>query len=408
MIRFTSLQNRLMVAFTCLSLIICVFFIRFSTILIEIAEANAYQSVLAQEEQRLIANKNTLLTPTILNTVLYTNMSSVPNEIINAVGNARSGSFVTKDNQQFVFRLLLMEQNTQLLLMNINSFSANQHLSRYKSLFLYSISGSAFILCLLSSWYLSKWLSHPIEQLTKNVEKRGSTANLKSERKVDVASMFGLDRADEIGKLAKALAESYDEIQILLEREQNFTRDVSHELRTPITLIKNTLTLNNAKVGSEAEYNLLQQSANELEQTVEILLALARQKNLQFTEFRVLPIIEKTVLKVYHLYPDFSFDAHITVDPKMRVVGNELLLGLLCQNLINNGVYHGNGKAMTIRSSAHELIFENSLEATQERPYYQGLGHGQYLVKRIVEEMGWSVTIEQENSIYRVAISTII
>ncbi|CAD5275373.1 Sensor histidine kinase, copper metabolism [Alteromonas sp. 38] len=407
MIRFTSLQNRLMVAFTCLSLVICIFFIRFSTILIEIAEANAYQSVLAQEEHRLTAITNPLLIPTILNSVLYTNMESVPNEIITAVGNARSGSFETKDNQQFVFRIFVIEQSPQLLLMNINSFSANQHLSQYKSLFLYSISGSAFILCLLSAWYLSKWLSRPIEQLTKSVEKRGSNADFKSERNVAVASMFGLDRSDEIGKLAKALAESYDEIQILLERERNFTRDVSHELRTPITLIKNTLTLNNAKVGSHAEHNLLKQSANELEQTVEILLALARQENLEFTEFSVLPIIEKTVLKVYHLYPDFPFDALITVCPTMRAIGNELLLGLLCQNLVNNGVYHGNGKAMTIRSSGHELIFENSLEATQERPYYQGLGHGQYLVKRIVEEMGWSVMIEQENRIYRVTISTI-
>ncbi|WP_159530400.1 MULTISPECIES: sensor histidine kinase [Alteromonas] len=355
----------------------------------------------------MTAITNPLLIPTILNSVLYTNMESVPNEIITAVGNARSGSFETKDNQQFVFRIFVIEQSPQLLLMNINSFSANQHLSQYKSLFLYSISGSAFILCLLSAWYLSKWLSRPIEQLTKSVEKRGSNADFKSERNVAVASMFGLDRSDEIGKLAKALAESYDEIQILLERERNFTRDVSHELRTPITLIKNTLTLNNAKVGSHAEHNLLKQSANELEQTVEILLALARQENLEFTEFSVLPIIEKTVLKVYHLYPDFPFDALITVCPTMRAIGNELLLGLLCQNLVNNGVYHGNGKAMTIRSSGHELIFENSLEATQERPYYQGLGHGQYLVKRIVEEMGWSVMIEQENRIYRVTISTI-
>jgi signal transduction histidine kinase len=408
MIRFTSLQNRLMVAFTCLSLIICVFFIRFSTLLIEIAEANAYQSILAQEEQRLTENTDTLLMPTVLNTVLYTNMELVPNEIITAVGNARSGSFETKDNQQFVFRILMIEQNPQLLLMNINSFSANQHLSQYKSLFLYSISGSAFILCLLSSWYLSKWLSRPIEQLTKSVEKRSNAADLKSERNVLMASMFGLDRSDEIGKLAKALEESYDKIQILLHRERNFTRDVSHELRTPITLIKNTLTLNHSKLGSAPEHKLLKQSANELEQTVEILLALARQENLQFTECKVLPIIEKTVLKVYHLYPDFSFDARITVDPKMRVIGNELLLGLLCQNLVNNGVYHGNGKTMTIRSSAHELIFENSLEATKDRPYYQGLGHGQYLVKRIVEEMGWSVSIEQENSVYRVVISTII
>ncbi|AMJ86112.1 HAMP domain-containing sensor histidine kinase [Alteromonas stellipolaris] len=407
MIRFTSLQNRLMVAFTCLSLIICIFFIRFSTILIEIAEANAYQSVLAQEEHRLTAITNPLLMPTILNSVLYSNMESVPNEIITAVGNARSGSFETKDNQQFVFRVFTIEQSPQLLLMNINSFSANQHLSQYKSLFLYSISGSAFILCLLSSWYLSKWLSRPVEQLTKSVENRRTNVDFKSERNVAVASMFGLDRSDEIGKLAKALAESYDEIQILLERERNFTRDVSHELRTPITLIKNTLTLNNAKVGSLAEHNLLKQSANELEQTVEILLALARQENLEFTEFSVLPIIEKTVLKVYHLYPDFSFNALIAVCPKMRAIGNELLLGLLCQNLVNNGLYHGNGKAMTIRSSGHELIFENSLEATQERPYYQGLGHGQYLVKRIVEEMGWSVKVEQADRIYRVAISTI-
>ena len=407
MIRFTSLQNRLMVAFTCLSLIICIFFIRFSTILIEIAEANAYQSVLAQEEHRLTAITNPLLIPTILNSVLYSNMESVPNEIITAVGNARSGSFETKDNQQFVFRVFTIEQSPQLLLMNINSFSANQHLSQYKSLFLYSISGSAFILCLLSSWYLSKWLSRPVEQLTKSVENRRTNVDFKFERNVAVASMFGLDRSDEIGKLAKALAESYDEIQILLERERNFTRDVSHELRTPITLIKNTLTLNNAKVGSHAEHNLLKQSANELEQTVEILLALARQENLEFTEFSVLPIIEKTVLKVYHLYPDFSFNALIAVCPKMRAIGNELLLGLLCQNLVNNGLYHGNGKAMTIRSSGHELIFENSLEATQERPYYQGLGHGQYLVKRIVEEMGWSVKVEQADRIYRVAISTI-
>ena len=205
MIRFTSLQNRLLVAFTGLSLIICIFFIRFSAILIEIAEANAYQSILAQEEQRLTASTHTLLMPTILNTVLYTNMDMVPNEISTAVGDASSGSFETKDEQQFVFRILMIEQNPKLLLMNINAFSANQHLSQYKSLFLYSISGSAFVLCLLSSWHLSKWLSRPIQQLTKSVETRGYVADLKLKQNTAVPSMFGLDRTDEIGKLAKAL-----------------------------------------------------------------------------------------------------------------------------------------------------------------------------------------------------------
>lgn len=406
MIKFKSLQSRLLVAFACLSFVICTFFIRLSTLLIEIAEINAYQSVLANEEQRLLNTEETELLKARLNTVLYSNLDAVPNEIASAVGGKQSGSFQTKEGQDFIFRSFVFKQQTHLLLMNLNSFAANQHLIQYKSLFLYSISVSAFILCLLSSWYLSKWLSKPIELLTKSVAKR-EVNHTDVRQKDDLITMYGSGRVDEIGKLAKALDGSYQKVQTLLLREQNFTRDVSHELRTPITIIKNTLAIQDKGVISNVEQETLQYAAKELEQTVEILLALARQENLVFADLKVLPIVENSLLKLYHLHPDFPFNASVDIPTCMRATGSELLFSLLCQNLVNNALYHGNGDSMTIRASGTNIIFENGLAMTQHRPINHGLGHGQYLVTRIAEEMKWSVSAEQYKDIYRVVVSTI-
>lgn len=406
MIKFKSLQTRLLVAFACLSFVICIFFIRLSTLLIETAEINAYQLVLANEEQRLLNTTNTELLKARLNTVLYSNLDTVPNEIVSEVENKQSGSFETKDGQHFIFRAFLLNKKPHLLLMNLNSFAANQYLVQYKSLFLYSISVSAFILCLLSSWYLSKWLSRPIVLLTQNVAQRDLN-HTEVHYNIAPIAMYGAGRADEIGMLAKALDESYQNIQTLLLREQNFTRDVSHELRTPITIIKNTLAIKTKGAISKGEQETLQYATKELEQTVEILLALARQENLVFAELKVLPIVENTLLKLYHLHPDFPFDASVDIPSQMQATGNELLFGLLCQNLVNNALYHGNGSSMTIRASGTNIIFENALDMTPHRPINHGLGHGQYLVKRIANEMKWSVSAEQDEGIYRVVVSTI-
>ena len=54
--------------------------------------------------------------------------------------------------------------------------------------------------------------------------------------------------------------------------------------------------------------------------------------------------------------------------------------------------------------SAH-LVFENPLTELPSRPYYQGLGHGQYLVQRIASVMHWQVSIEQSATHYRVLLS---
>lgn len=59
---------------------------------------------------------------------------------------------------------------------------------------------------------------------------------------------------------------------------------------------------------------------------------------------------------------------------------------------------------MKIVACQNKIVFENALSGEQNKPYYQGLGHGQYLIKRIVEQMSWSVTTEQQKDSYKVEI----
>lgn len=406
MIRLNSLNGRLLMAFAGLSIIICLFFIRLSALLIDTAENNVYQSILANEVNTLktLASSESSGLRTQSDYIrIYPNKSALPQNITSQIESS-SGEFSVENKsahdsvQYFMYDTFTDNKDqTTYVTLDISKLNANKHLSGFKSLFLYSISASVIVLCLLSSWYLAKWLSSPIRQLTQDIATRNSQAS---------QTLYGIERKDEIGQLASALEASYAQIQALLEREQNFTRDVSHELRTPITLIKNTLAMHqNSELEHEATA-VISQASNELEQTVEVLLALARQENLNFEELVVLPIIEKTVLNIYNSYPDSSFDVSIKVDSRLRVIGNKYLISLLCQNLVNNGFYHSNSAGMEISSDGALLMFENRIKGDVQRPYYQGLGHGQYLVNRIAEEMNWKIDINQQGGVYKVSVNT--
>lgn len=407
MFKFKTLQSRLLIAFSGLSLVICFFFIRFSSVLITTAEINAYQSILAQEEARLVnANAKIDLATTPL-VVIYKDMNAVPADIKINIDSRPHGDFTTDNEQHYVFRKIKANELDYLLVMNLNAFSANQYLSQYKSIFLFSISISAVILCLLSAWYLSKLLSRPIELLIQDISDKRSTGTITHLSDENRLSIYGSERDDEIGNLANELEASYKEIRTLLNREQNFTRDVSHELRTPITLIKNTLTIKKVKEFEADDFALLQQASNELENTVEILLALARQENLGFSSIRLLPIVEKAILNVYQIYPQFDLNIEVQIDSAMTAQGNSLLASLLVQNLINNCVHHGDSKNMRVFQLEKALVFENSVGNSEQSLNFNGFGHGQYLVQRIANQMQWGISKEQSKNYYKVIINTL-
>ena len=265
------------------------------------------------------------------------------------------------------------------------------------NLFNTSLALAAIVLALLATWIIANRIAQPIRNLTEQVLRQRDNAD---------ASIKRLSREDEIGQLADAFYYTYSELQSALQREEDFTRDVSHELRTPITLIKNTLTLIRDDALPPDTMKLLQHATSELQQTINVLLALARKENLNFTELSFVPLLEEAILGVHRVHPDLVFDCHVDLPPRLRVYGNQNLISLLCQNLISNGFYHGDASGLRVhQSDGGAIVFENSLGESSERPYYQGLGHGQYLVKRIAKVMNWSVSIEQTSDIYRVKIT---
>ncbi|REL28199.1 sensor histidine kinase [Thalassotalea euphylliae] len=406
-----KLQTRLFLALAGLSLLVCLLFIRLSTLFISTAETNAYQALLLSVQAELTHPQVTNLHEVKLANYikLYGSNDGLPAEFNEKISHQSHGEFTT-NNQHFIFHRFNRDNGRYTLVMNTNKLLANQQLTAFKSVFLYSISIGVMLLSLLSSWYLAKWLSKPINQLTADVERSSALAlskdyQVKAHDNAPKQKFSGLLRNDEIGELANALEHSYSKIQMLLIREQNFTRDVSHELRTPITLIKNTLALHNEQLLTTQATETINNAARELEQTVEVLLALARQENLQFSEHKLLPILEKTVLNILYSHPNTRFDVALEVPPNVAAIGNPYLITLLFQNLINNAFYHSGEQSMTIVCEDHQLIFKNPLRPNNIDVNYDGLGHGQYLTKRIVEEMGWTMAITPVQAHYCVRLS---
>lgn len=59
-------------------------------------------------------------------------------------------------------------------------------------------------------------------------------------------------------------------------------------------------------------------------------------------------VFEWVLLVIYYVYLEFIFEVELKVDDNVKVIGNVYLMILLCQNLVNNGVYYGGGKGMII------------------------------------------------------------
>jgi hypothetical protein len=96
------------------------------------------------------------------------------------------------------------------------------------------------------------------------------------------ATPYALEnRDDEVGLLARHLDALTARTQSFIEREQVFTRDVSHELRTPLAVLgmasERLLGRNDLPADVAAELQHMRQVLWDLEQTVNTLLALARE-----------------------------------------------------------------------------------------------------------------------------------
>jgi len=104
------------------------------------------------------------------------------------------------------------------------------------------VFGFLLLALALGSIPLVRQITSPLENLTDAVVKFGSGS---------LSTRAGIERADEVGKLARAFDEMAERIERLVRSEKEFLANVSHELRTPLARVRVALEL--AAEGDEAK-----------------------------------------------------------------------------------------------------------------------------------------------------------
>lgn len=400
---FKGIRAQLFFGFGALVLVINLFYFRVTTLFVDVTEEVVAHYVLEKEASLLSPEIAQVLREDDAQAQFQTEGIFILqrealfrfSEVSQSLHDERLYTFGHEGEKGYAYALSATpESSSEWLVLNTQNGGTLSYFSSVFSVFLISISLAVILLTVLSTWFIAAKLSAPIIALTYKVG---------SQQAEKPCSISEASRQDEIGQLALTFENTFQALQHAWRREHNFASDVSHELRTPIALIRNTLVLNENGVMSEDDKQVLSQSTDALQNTVEVLLALARKENLVFKPWPLLPFIERATLALYGSASTTDFNIDVQIDKNMVVTGNDHLIALLLQNLINNGFYHGGAGGMRIYAEEQRVIFENAI-TTSSSQAYQGLGHGQYLVRRIAEVMGWSVSVNSTATLYGVTV----
>ncbi|WP_110969840.1 sensor histidine kinase [Pseudomonas huaxiensis] len=223
----------------------------------------------------------------------------------------------------------------------------------------------------------------------------------------------GLEATDEIGILARAIEDRNERLLSALQRERYFTADVSHELRTPLTIMIGSAEVLHSRLREHPELQLMaeriRRNASATALQVGALLKLAQSPE---TSARV-PINLRSLVahEVDRYRPllrgkqvELSFrangDVHVEAVPE--------LVSIAVGNLIRNACQYTNeGKidvclldeSITIRDTGlgipqkvRERLFDRFNRGEQDSS--SGTGIGLSIVKRVVNYLGWEITLD--------------
>ena len=222
---------------------------------------------------------------------------------------------------------------------------------------------------------------------------------------------------DEVGVLARGLEALITRIRAFVIREREFTRDASHELRTPLTVIRGTTErlARDPSLSPAAQQGLshIRQSTLQLEQTVSMLLALAREQALPATgePNRLLPVIERVSVEQSPLLDDKRIELDIDVRFAESSTLPLAVLQVLLANLIGNAFAHTAAGTIRIVVEGEQLrvinpgdgISDRALDAFSKGPNSIGFGLGLAIVQRLCEQHSIALDIRHDDGLTTVA-----
>ena len=275
-------------------------------------------------------------------------------------------------------------------------------------------------------------ITSPLERLTRVVVKFGTG---------DLTARAGLDRGDEVGRLARAFDEMAERIERLVRSEKEFLANVSHELRTPLARVRVALEIAGEGDDAKARACLTEIAADleELERLVGDVLTAARldlargRAGLEVAALRRVPIagdviVEQAAARFRSLHPDRILSVEIA-GKLPEILADPSLLRRALDNLLDNACAYsdadrpvvlaarGEGAALTIEVRDRGIGIAPEDQARLFTPFFRadrsrarntgGVGLGLALAREIVEAHGGTIVVESapgEGATFRIRI----
>ena len=398
--RDAPLTRRLMWAFALFALLTAGLFGLYALIFMYAVEDSFLEATLAQEAaamQRQRADTGTWGRPREAYITLHSEAASFPDDLreLHRAEPWRHEFAGTQGRHYHV--LALAGANGEADAWLVAEVSSQLVVRPMRSEVLGLLAASAFVLVLLAlgvAAWLARRIARPLATLAATVDAMDPN---------DLPNELGAGyRNDEVGVLARGLEQLAGRLRAFLAREREFTRDVSHELRTPLTVIRSAserlLAQPGLDAGALASVRHVHHSALQLQQSIDLLLALAREPDAAPggapAPVPVLPVIERVIVDQSPLAGgrELEFDIDVPADTQARLP--EAVLRTLLSNLVGNAMAHGAAGAITITCDGHRLEIGNPLQADDEgsgvpferrRDASPGLGLGLGIVRRLCE-----------------------
>jgi signal transduction histidine kinase len=273
----------------------------------------------------------------------------------------------------------------------------------------------------LTSWLLARELEHPLSRLVRVAQQVGAG---------QLDARTGLDRADELGEVARSFDLMIGRIGQLLQAERELLANVSHELRTPLARMRVARDL--AREGdpliAQEILGEIGEDLEELERLVEDVLTTAQLDLGPGQASRAIPplrcemvdvrqqLVAKAVSRFQTAHPERPLQVSIEDDPA-PIVADPILLRRVLDNLLENAHRHSEAPRrpvdLVVTARDYQLcvvvrdrgvgiapddlphLFEPFFRTDRSRARSSGgLGLGLTLARRIAEAHGGSLTIE--------------
>jgi len=203
-----------------------------------------------------------------------------------------------------------------------------------------------FLIIYLFSRYLGYIAYQPIIDVINQIKGRDSN---NFEKPIQVRRSYA-----EIQDLVDTYNLFVDRISQTFNVQKNFIDYVSHELRTPITALLGTLEVTNKRERSNEEYEevllQLKQYTNDLEETLEHMMLLSGAKtSFDFSKLRIDEIIWQVIENAILYYgAKVEVDLRVENTKLLEWEGNDKLLALAFNNIIENAIKYSNNEIVTV------------------------------------------------------------